>query len=172
MDNEFIEKMNSIGAWHKTPDENEQAEFELEFSTLEDDLVTLSSAQGKITHKLKPFSELYANEKLDPHEDKDRQLELLYAIEGPIKRYFESYPELTDGAVIRALEKLAMKPEIVDTDALVKRISAELRLKLSSNNYSRDEVRQGLRKILGSAKRHHDREGRRGYLNFVMEYVP
>ena len=172
MDHEFIEKMNSISAWHKTADENEQAEFQIEFSTLDDGLITLSSSQGKITHKLKPFNELYSNEKADPEDEKDRQLDLLYAIEGPIKRYYESHPELTDGAVIRALEKLAMKPEIFDDDPLVKRLSSELRFKLSTNNYSRDEVRHGLRKILASAKRHNEREGRRGYLDFIMEYVP
>ena len=172
MDQEFVEKMNSISAWRQSKDENEQAEFQLEFSVLEDGLITLSSSKGKITHKLKPLNELYSNEKPDPTDHKDRQLGLLYAIEGPIKRYFENHPELTDGAAIRALEKLAMKPEIVDNDALVKRISDELRLKLSSSNYSRDEVRQALRKILSSAKRHNDREGRRGYLDFIMEYVP
>lgn len=36
MDKEFVEKMNSISAWHETEDENEQAEFELEFSNLEE----------------------------------------------------------------------------------------------------------------------------------------
>lgn len=172
MDHEFAEKMNSISVWHKTADGNEQAEYDLEFSTLEDGLITLSSKQGKITHRLKPFNELYASEKADPEEERDRQLELLYAIEGPIKRYYESHSELTDATVIRALEKLAMKPEIVDDDPLVKRLSSELRLKLSSSNYSRDEVRHGLRKILASAKRHNEREGRRGYVNFVLQHVP
>jgi len=171
MDKEFVEKMNSISAWHKTKDENEQAEFELEFSTLEDGLVTLSSAKGKVTHKLKPLNELYSNEEVDS-ADEDRRLGLFYAIEGALKRFYESAPELTDGAAIRALEKLAMKPEILDNDVLLQRISYELRLKLSANNYSRDEVRQALRKILSSAKRHNDREGRRGYLDFIMEYVP
>jgi hypothetical protein len=172
MDSEFVEKLNSISAWHKSQDENEQAKFELEISTLEDGLVTLNSSRGKVTHKLRPLHELYSNEEVNSL-DEDRRLSLLYAIEGAIKRFYEGEPELTDGAVIRALEKLTMKPEIFDDDdALLKRIRCELRLKLSANNYSRDEVRQALRKILGSAKRHNDREGRRGYLDFVMEYVP
>ncbi|MDZ7291327.1 MAG: hypothetical protein ONB44_18095 [candidate division KSB1 bacterium] len=171
MDQEFIEKMNSISAWHETEDNAEQAEFQLEFSTLEDGLITLSSSKGKITHKLKPLSELYSFEKSDTPE-KDRQLDLLYAIEGPIKRYYMDHPELTDAIVILALEKLAVKPEITDGDALVTRISNELRLKLSASNYSRDEVRRAIRKILESAKRHNEREGRRGYLEFIVEYVP
>lgn len=171
MDKEFLEKINSISAWHETEDQNEQAEFELEFSTLEDGLITLSSANGKVTYKLKPLNALYSNEKTDA-ADEDRRLSLMYAIEGAIKRFYETAPELTDGAVIRVLEKLAMKPEIFDDDALLKRISYELRLKLSSSQYTRDEVRQALRKILGSAKRHNDREGRRGYLEFIAEYVP
>ncbi len=171
MDKEFVEKMNSISAWHETEDENEQAEFELEFSNLEDGLVTLSSSKGKITHKLKPLSELYSYEKSGISE-KDRQLELLYAIEGPIKRYYETHSELTDGIVILALEKLAVKPEIVSDDPFVRRLINELQLKLSGSNYSRDEVRRGIRKILESAKRHNQREGRRGYLDFILEYVP
>jgi hypothetical protein len=172
MDKEFVEKMNSISAWQETEDENQQAEFELEFSTLEDGLVTLSSSEGKITHKLKPMNELYSYEKSEASEDEDRQLDLLYAIEGPIKRYYESHSELTDGAVILALEKLAVKPEIVSDDPFIKRLTNELRLKLSGSNYSRDELRRGIRKILESAKRHNQREGRRGYLDFILEYVP
>jgi hypothetical protein len=171
MDKEFIEKMDSISAWHETEDKNEQAEFELEFSNLEEGLVTLSSSKGKVTHKLKPLSELYSYEKSDLPE-KDRQLDLLYAIEGPIKRYYENHPELTDGVVILALEKLAVKPEIVSDDPFVTRLTSELRLKLSSSHYSRDEVRRGIRKILESAKRHNELEGRKGYLEFIMEYVP
>ncbi len=171
MDKEFVEKMNSISAWRETEDENQQAEFELEFSTLEDGLVTLSSSKGKITHKLKPLSELYSYEKSGKTE-KDRQLDLLYAIEGPIKRYYENNPELTDGAVILALEKLAVKPETVSDDPFIKRLSNELRLKLSGSKYSRDELRSGIRKTLESAKRHNQREGRRGYLDFILEYVP
>ena len=164
--------MNSISAWHENEDENQQAEFDLEFSNLEDGVVTLSSSKGKITHKLKPLSELYSNEKSEASEDKDRQLDLLYAIEGPIKRYYESHSELTDGAVILALEKLAVKPEIVSDDPFIKRLTNEFRLKLSGSNYSRDELRRGIRKILESAKRHNQREGRRGYLDFILEYVP
>ncbi len=172
MDKEFVEKMNSISAWHETEDENQQAEFELEFPNLEDGLVTLSSSKGKITHKLKPMSELYSYEKSEASENKDRQLDLLYAIEGPIKRYYENHPELTDGVVILALEKLAVKPETVSDDPFIKRLTNELRLKLSGSNYSRDEVRRGIRKILESAKRHNQREGRHGYLDFILEYVP
>jgi hypothetical protein len=171
MDKEFIEKADSISAWHKNEDENQQAEFDLEFSNLEDGLVTLSSSKGKITHKLKPLSELYSYEKSNKPE-KDRQLDLLYAIEGPIKRYYENHSELTDGATILALEKLAVKPEIVSDDPFIKRLTNELRLKLSGSNYSRDELRRGIRKILESAKRHNQREGRRGYLDFILEYVP
>lgn len=172
MDKEFVEKMDSISAWQETEDENQQAEFKLEFSNLEAGLVTLSSSKGKVSHKLKPLSELYSNEKSKALEEKDRQLDLLYAIEGPIKRYYENHPELTDGAVILALEKLAVKPEIVSDDPFIKRLTDELRLKLSGSNYSRDELRRGIRKILESAKRHNQREGRRGYLDFILEYVP
>jgi hypothetical protein len=45
-------------------------------------------------------------------------------------------------------------------------------MQLSTHDYSRDEVRRGIRKILESAKRHNDLEGRRGYLDFILEYVP
>jgi hypothetical protein len=172
MDKEFIEKVDSISAWLKNEDENQQAEFNLEFSNLEDGLVTLSSSKGKISHKLKPLSELYSYEKSGGLEDKDRQLSLLYAIEGSIKRYYETHPELTDGTVILALEKLAVRPEIVSDDPFIKRLTNELKLKLSGSNYSRDEVRRGIRKILESAKRYNQREGRRGYLDFILEYVP
>ncbi|MDZ7362612.1 MAG: hypothetical protein ONB46_18090 [candidate division KSB1 bacterium] len=171
MDQEFVDKMDSISVWHETEDQAEQAEFEIEFSAGEDGLVTLKSSKGEITHKLKTLSELYSSEKSDLPE-KDRQLDLLYAIEGPIKRYYENHPELTDGVVILALEKLAVKPEIVSDDPLIMRLTNELRLKLSTSHYSRDDVRWGIRKILESARRHNELEGRRGYLEFIMEHVP
>jgi hypothetical protein len=171
MDKEFVEKLNAISEWTKTKNQAHEAAFQITFSTAEDGVINISSKKGSLTYKLKPLNELYSYEKSDTPE-KDRQLDLLFAIESPIKRYYEIYPELTDGAVILALEKLAVKPEIVGGDDLLRKITNDLKLKLSASNYSRDEVRRGIRKILESVKRHNEREGRRGYLDFIMEYVP
>lgn len=65
-----------------------------------------------------------------------------------------------------------MKPEAVSNDALARAIQNSLRLLLSTEDYSRYEVKWAVRKILGSVKRHRAAGGIRGYLDFIMEYVP
>jgi hypothetical protein len=71
-----------------------------------------------------------------------------------------------------ALDKLAIKPETVSADPVIKRINRDLRMLLSMNDYSRHEVKMAVRKILASVKRHRAAAGTRGYLDFIMEYVP
>jgi hypothetical protein len=171
MDKELVEKMNAISEWEKADANSDQAEFSISFSADEAGLIKISSAKGSFTHKLKPLNELYA-QKAPASQSKDDQLALLYAIEGSIKRFYERHPESTDSRVILALEKLAVKPETVSDEELVNDIIDSLRMQLSTHDYSRDEVRRGIRKILESAKRHNDLEGRRGYLDFILEYVP
>ena len=56
-------------------------------------------------------------------------------------------------------------------DALRRRLQLALRLLLSLNDYSRQEVKTALRTIARSVARHKSLEGRRGYLTFIHEYV-
>jgi hypothetical protein len=63
---------------------------------------------------------------------------------------------------------LAMDPDGATADPLAKQIQFSLRLTLSLNDYSRQEVRQAIRKIAKSVNRH--KNGDRGYLMFVREF--
>jgi len=127
-----------------------------------------------VAHKLKPLADLFAPPKVTPLQinwEDNRYIPLLYAIENAIKMVYSVNPELTDSAVILALDQLALKPEVDSNDAVIKEISLQLRLLLSITDYSHDEVKMALRKILRSVKRHKDVDGIRGYLNFIAKWL-
>lgn len=175
MNREFIEKLNSVSEWVGQEDRSELADNAISFHEEEDGLVRVSGPKGAFEHRLKPLAELYSSGAADlavMKWDDPRYLSLLYAIEGEIKRVYEANPEMTDSAVMLALDQLAMKPETTSNDLLVKAVTRRLRLTLSMDDYSRDEVRKALRKILASVKRHKAAAGVRGYLDFIMAHVP
>ncbi len=174
MDKEFIEQLNSISEWKKQDDKSELADNAISFHEEEDGLVRISGPKGEVVYRLKPLSELFSSGAVDPAVmkwDDPRYLSLLYAIEGAIKHVYMVNPELTDSAVMIALDQIAMKPEITSSDLVVKEIIQELRVALSMDDYSREEVRKTTRKILASVKRHKAAAGIRGYLDFVSEHV-
>jgi len=175
MDKEFVDKLNSISEWKKQDDGHDQSEYSLSFHESEEGLVRFSSEKGEIIHRLKPLQELFFSGKADSTVikwDDPRYLRLLMTIEGAIKRMYQADAELADSSVMLALDKLAVKPETVSNDAVLRRINHELRVALSMSDYSRDEVKMAVRKILASVKRHNALAGARGYLDFIMEYVP
>ena len=174
MDREFIDKLNSVSEWEKLDDKSELADYSISFHEEEDGLIRISGPKGVVEHRLKPLAELFYSG-ASPSEMKwedPRYLSLLYAIEGAIKRVYTKNPELTDSSVMLALDRFAMKPEAVSNDAVLREITCQLRLTLSMEDYSRDEVRKAARKILSSVKRHNAIAGIRGYLDFIKEYVP
>ncbi|MFI5381762.1 MAG: hypothetical protein ACHRHE_20895 [Tepidisphaerales bacterium] len=50
-------------------------------------------------------------------------------------------------------------------------IQLSLRMALSLNDYSRQDVKQAIRKILKSVDRHTKAAGQRGYLDFIHKYI-
>ena len=170
MDKEFIEKVNAISTWKKSEGKSEASEFSLSFSG-DDNVVRIESEKGSVIYALKALKDLYAPSTVRT-KSAEEMLSLLHAVEGAIKRYYQSREELTDAAVILALENLAVKPEYEGVDEVMRGISNSLRLQLSMQSYSRDEVRQAVRKILASAQRHNKHSGRRGYLEFIRKHVP
>jgi hypothetical protein len=175
LDKDFLEKLESITEWKKLNEEKRMTEYSVSFSNEEDGLVRLESAKGSFTYKLKPLNELFLqkDDKLAEINWEDHHyLTLLYTIERAIKRIYKANYTLTDSDVIPALETLAMKPETVSKNSIVKAVDQELRLQLSMIFYSRHEVKMAIRKVLNSAKWHNKQGGLRGYLDFIMEYVP
>lgn len=125
-------------------------------------------------YTLKPLSQLYGpgtpDRPVDPQDD--AFMPLFLAIEQTIVRCDDLEPTMTDGAVSLALDLLAMDPQAdLQHDTLARRIQLELRLLLSLNDYARQEVRQALRKVHKSVARHSRLSGRRGYLDFIRQYV-
>ncbi|GJQ24640.1 MAG: hypothetical protein HRU72_02940 [Planctomycetia bacterium] len=176
MDKEFLEKLNSVTEWKQVDEKGEQMKFALSFSNEGEGLVKIETAKGGFVYKLKQLNELFSpgNDKTPVIVWKDqRYMPLLYTIERAIKKVYEecSY-RLTDSDVIPALKALAVKSESVSKNSISKSINQELRLQLSTNDFSRQEVKMAIRRILNSAERHNKHRGLRGYLDFIVKCVP
>ena len=79
---------------------------------------------------------------------------------------------LADGHLTIALSLLSMSPETdVRHNILASEIQFALRLLLSLNDYSRQDVKQAIRRIAKSVQTHTQQSGRRGYLDFIRHYV-
>lgn len=128
-----------------------------------------------LRHTLKPLKDLYGtgNPGLPVDPESDTFGPLFLTIETTIVQNYKDDPSISDGTVALALDRLVMGPESdVNDDKLARRIQVDLRMSLSLNNYSRDEVRQALRRIRKSVHFHSQSGGRRGYLEFVREWIP
>ena len=124
-------------------------------------------------YTLKPLRELYGSgngtDVVDPEDE--IFMPLFLAIEEEIAKYDQTEnPGLTDGTLALTLNQLGMEPEAISGDPLSQRIQTVLRLCLSLNNYSRQEVKAALRKINKSVDRHSRVAGRRGYLDFIVKF--
>jgi len=142
-----------------------------------DGTVAVVDENGKTgePYRVKPLNQLYGQGTGSPSvEFADTRFQpLLIAIEDTVVKSYRQLPELTDGHLLAALEPLCMSPE-ADTrsDKLAARVQFALRLTLSLNDYSRQDVRHCLRKIKQSVLRHNKLAGMRGYLNFIHKTLP
>jgi len=171
MDNEFVEKLESISI-HKKLSENElESRLSITFNTEIDGLIKITAEKGEFTYLLKPLEGLYAKQESRKSAENE-MMSLLYQIERAIKGYDMADYGLTDSSVIIALEKLSMKPEAPVQDDLLRSITGYLRMFLSIHDYSRSELRQAINRVLRSARRHNKIDGTRGYLDFIRENVP
>lgn len=171
MDNEFMEKLESIADFTKPSENEEQFGFSATFHVGKDGLIKITADKGEFTYQLKSFKELYAGQ--DSRKSaKEEIMSLLYQIERTIKDYDMKNQGLTDSSVIIALEKLSMKPEAPAQSEFLRNITDYLRMFMSMHSFSRSELRQGINRVLRSARRHNKIDGSRGYLNFIRENVP
>ena len=126
-----------------------------------------------ISYTLRPLDELYGRGTgVEPVDPKDQRfMPLFNAIEEAIQVAYRDDRGLTDGAVGLALAELSMNPAAPTTNPLAQRVRQQLRLVLSVNDYSRDEVKAAIRKVHKSVERHTRSEGPRGYLDFVRRML-
>ncbi len=81
-------------------------------------------------------------------------------------------PQLADGAVLAALNRLCLSPDgDVTADGLAREVQFALRVTLSLNDYSRADVRRCLRKVKQSVARHTSLAGPLGYLTFIRQQL-
>ncbi len=123
------------------------------------------------SYTLKPLNELFgkgSGQSVDPKND--AFMPLFLSVEEEIVNFDSNEELLTDGRVALVLGGLSMNPETPSIDPLGKHLQDRLRLVLSLNDYSRQELRQVLRKIEKSVARHTESGGGRGYINFIRRY--
>ena len=136
------------------------------------EIVLVNGDQGE-PYVLKPLTELYgagggSSATADPQDES--YMPLFLGIEEEIARFDTARQRLKDADVALALRQLSMNPEGTTTDALALAIQNGLRLILSLNDYSRQEVRQAIRKIGKSVDRHSEGGRNRGYVEFIQEF--
>ena len=131
--------------------------------------------EGPVRYTLKPLKDLYGQgEPVQSISTMDEtHLPLLLTIEQEIVRWYRDNPRLTDAQVLLTLRGLAINPETPCAgDPLGMQLQFGLRLYLSLVDCSRQEVKLALRKIAKSVERHTKATGPRGYVDFIMKYVP
>lgn len=137
--------------------------------------VSLDTPDGRRRHLLKPLSALYGKGHYTSPPDPEDEgfLPLLMCIEDIIARRDREVSNLTDGQVALALSRLLTKLDGDPGDnVLTLYIQTNLRLQLSMNDYSRQEVIWALRRVARSVDRHRRAAGVRGYLDFIQKFLP
>lgn len=173
MDKVLLEKINEVVGLKRLDKKTRGYQYLVRFS-VEDESIEVVGEEGEFVYKLKELPELYAPEKElcgDIDWEDEYYLSLLNTMESAIRCVDDTTSNLTDTVVILALERLCMKPELKNTDLIIKEINLRLRYHLSLCDYTRNEVRRAIRKILESAKRHNKIDGIRGYLDFIAQFM-
>ena len=170
MDEKLIEKMRNLRT--QNAGGTAIAEVELTYTGLSEE-INVVCGELQESHQLKPLPELYkknddtVTKAVDIAEKEF--MPLLMRIEETIIEFDKQTQWLTDAQVALGLQALSMSPDQPQTEPLAKSIQHELRILLSVNEYSRQEVRQALRKITKSVARHEN--GQRGYIKFVQQFL-
>jgi hypothetical protein len=173
MDQALVDVINATAP--KDSDERDSWESAIAIIDEQKGEVEVRTPDGPKRHVLKPLHELFGKGcGITPSDlPQGPFLPLLMRIEESIVVYYRNHPGLTDGHVALVLSRLALKPGCdPGDDVLCRRIQLDLRLLLSLNNYSRQEVRWALHKIERSVRRHTSIDGPHGYLDFISGFLP
>jgi len=132
--------------------------------------VEIAARGEKRRYKLKPLTELYGKDR-GVDIKSDEFVPLLAAIEEQVVLHnMEEAPSLSDGPVLLVMKQLGMDPDHEPAEPLGKRIHGALRLCLSLNEYSRQNVKGAFRQISKSIQLHTSMGGTRGYVAFIREF--
>lgn len=148
-----------------------------EFTILDESTGELGITIGDVSHRrfLKPLKDLYGPGVNAPTLDATSEdyRPLLMEIERSITVCDTQRVRLTDSAVASTLNRMGINPEVdPGKDELGRVLQLNMRVLLSLNNYSRQDLIQAIRKINKSVARHTRADGPRGYLDFISKYFP
>jgi hypothetical protein len=136
--------------------------------------IEFDTQTGPVKYTLQPLAVLYGEGRGFPAADplNEEYQSLFYTIERSILTYYESDENLTDGVVCLTLDRMGVNPACDPrNDELCRCVQFDLRLFLSIENYSKQEVRQALRTISKSVQRHSSTGGVTGYLEFIDDQL-
>lgn len=132
-------------------------------------------SQGRVTkYMLKPLADLYGPGRgfssVDPLNPEYE--ELMNGIEHSILEYYDTDDGLTDGLVSLVVDRMGVNPACdPHDDELCRCLQFDMRMLLSLNNYSKQEVRQAFRVVSKSVQRHTKMAGITGYLEFIQRHL-
>ena len=154
------------------PDADDDKDFSQDIRILNGRLgeIEFDTPGGPVKYTLKPLDALYGAglgfTSADPLND--AYYSLFYSIERSILTYYESDDTLTDGIACLTLDRMGVNPACDPrNDELCRCLQFDLRLLLSFENFSKQEVRQAFRVISKSVQRHSRTGGVTGYLEFI-----
>ena len=144
---------------------------------IDDSTGELEITIGDVAHRrvVKPLKDLYGRGINAPTLEltSDEYRPLLMEIERSITEFDRRRSRLTDATVASTLNRMGINPESPSgSDELARSLQMDLRVLLSINDYSRQDLIQAIRKINKSVARHTRADGPRGYLDFISKYVP
>jgi hypothetical protein len=127
-----------------------------------------------LRYVLAPLHELYGrgSGQRSPDPTSEALAPLLLVIQQAIVEAFEDDPRLHDARVARALARLQRSPEEnFAVFGLTAAIQAALRLTLSLNDYSREDVLAALDEIAQNVAVQSNLAGPQGYLQYLQQYL-
>jgi hypothetical protein len=167
VDHELSEIVRSNGPL--TPDKRRKLGVTLLFDEGTHE-IEIAVGGEKRRYQLKPLTELYGKDR-GVDIKSDEFVPLLAAIEEQVVLHnLEEEPSLSDGPVLLIMKQLGMDPDHEPAEPLGKRIHGSLRLCLSLNEYSPQNLKSAFRQISKSIQLHTSVGGTRGYVSFIREF--
>jgi hypothetical protein len=168
---------HQLATWMRTSDESEELGPSVRFldrASGKIEVSGLASPFSVLRYVLAPLHELYGRGtgQRSPDPTSEALAPLLLVIQQAIVEAFEDDRRLQDARVARALARLQRSPEgNFAVFGLTAAIQAALRLTLSLNDYSREDVLAALDEIAQNVAVQSNLAGPQGYLQYLQQYL-
>jgi hypothetical protein len=168
---------HQLATWMRTSDESEDLGPSVRFldrASGKIEVSGLASPFSVLRYVLAPLQELYGRGtgEQSPDPTSEALAPLLLVIQQAIVEAFEDDPRLHDARVARALARLQRCLEgNFAVFGLTAAIQAALRLTLSLNDYSRQDVLAALNEIAQNVAVQSNLAGPQGYVQYLQQYL-